>query len=129
VARRGTLFQHLPESGGEVNHRADDYAPDVAHSVEIESDSLLAEALGATELDVPSYHHQAADELGRELRAVAWSPDGVVEGIEAINRGFVIGVQWHAEGDAPENGRLFRSFVNAALRHDAARVDRVPVPA
>jgi gamma-glutamyl-gamma-aminobutyrate hydrolase PuuD len=53
----------------------------------------------------------------------------VVEGIEGINRGFVIGVQWHAEGDTPENGRLFRSFVKAAKAHDAARVDDVPIPA
>ncbi len=90
-------------------------------------DSLLAEALGATALDVPSYHHQAADELGRELRAVAWSPDGIVEGIEAINRGFVIGVQWYAEGETPEHGRLFRSFVKAASLHDAARAEHVPV--
>ena len=121
VARRGTLFQHLPDSGGAVNHRPGDYSTDVAHSVEIEPDSLLAEALGAVTLDVPSYHHQAADELGRELRAVAWSPDGVVEGIEAINRGFVIGVQWHAETETPESARLFRSFVKAAERHDMQR--------
>lgn len=99
----------------------------MAHSVEIEPDSLLADALGATRLDVPSYHHQAADELGRELRAVAWSPDGVVEGIEAVNRGFVIGVQWHAEGETPENGRLFRGFVKAAQRHAAARSEAEPV--
>jgi putative glutamine amidotransferase len=126
VARRGTLFQHLPESGGSVDHRPGDYGPEVAHSVEIEEDSLLAEALGATTLDVPSYHHQAADELGRELRAVAWSPDGVVEGIEAINRPFVIGVQWHAETEKPENARLFRTFVTAAERHDALRMEREP---
>lgn len=123
VGRRGTLFQHLPESGGAVDHRPSDYGPDVAHSVEIEPDSLLADALGATHLDVPSYHHQAADELGRELRAVAWSPDGVVEGIEAVNRDFVIGVQWHAEGETPENGRLFRAFVRAASRYSSARID------
>jgi putative glutamine amidotransferase len=127
VARRGTLFQHLPESGGEVDHRPSDYGPDVAHSVDIEPDSLLADALGATRLDVPSYHHQAADELGRELRAVAWSPDGVVEGIEAVNRDFAVGVQWHAEGETPENARLFRAFVKAAVRHDAALGDRVAV--
>ena len=128
VARRGTLFQHLPDSGGAVNHRPGDYSSDVAHSVEIEPDSLLGEALGAVRLDVPSYHHQAADELGRELRAVAWSPDGVVEGIEAINRGFVIGVQWHAETETPESARLFRSFVRAAERHDSAKFDPMPVP-
>jgi putative glutamine amidotransferase len=126
VARRGTLFQHLPESGGEVDHRPGDYGPDVAHAVEIEPDSLLAHALGATLLEVPSYHHQAADELGRELRAVAWSPDGVVEGIEAVNRDFVIGIQWHAQAETPQNGRLFRSFVKAAERHNAVASAAVP---
>jgi putative glutamine amidotransferase len=107
--------------------RPGDYGPDVAHSVEVEPGSLLAEALGVTLLEVPSYHHQAADELGRELRAVAWSPAGVVEGIEAVNRGFVIGIQWHAQAETPENGRLFRSFVKAATRHSAARSDAEPV--
>jgi hypothetical protein len=36
-------------------------------------------------------------------------------------------VQWHAEGETPEHGRLFRSFVQAATRHDFARADRIPV--
>ena len=126
IARRGTLFQHLPDSDSLVNHRPSDYGPDVAHSVEIEADSLLAEALGATRLDVPSYHHQAADELGRELRAVAWSPDGVVEGIEAINREFMIGIQWHAESETAENGKLFRSFVKAAGQRDSSPPEREP---
>jgi putative glutamine amidotransferase len=126
IARRGTLFQHLPDSGSEVNHRPGDYGPDVAHSVEVEPESLLAQALGATSLDVPSYHHQAADELGRELRAVAWSPDGVVEGIEAINRDFAIGIQWHAQNETPENSRLFRSFVKAAELHGSRQREREP---
>ena len=127
VARRGTLFQHLPDGGGEIAHRAGDYDPDVAHAVEIEQDSRLADALGTTALEVPSYHHQAADELGRELRAVAWSPDGVVEGIEAVNRDFVIGIQWHAQAESPENGRLFRSFVKVAERYRPAKTAREPV--
>jgi gamma-glutamyl-gamma-aminobutyrate hydrolase PuuD len=38
----------------------------------------------------------------------------------------LIGVQWHAEGDTPEHGRLFRSFVKAAKRHDSARTEREP---
>jgi putative glutamine amidotransferase len=126
VARRGTLFQHLPDGGGGVDHRPGDYGPDIAHSVEVEPDSLLAEALGTTLLQVPSYHHQAADELGRELRAVAWSPDGVVEGIEAVNRGFAVGIQWHAQTETPENGRLFGRFVKAARMHGLARREREP---
>jgi putative glutamine amidotransferase len=121
IARRGTLFQHLPDTEGALEHRQADYGPETAHSVEVEPDSQLAAALGVTTLDVQSYHHQAADELGRELRAVAWSPDGVVEGIEGINRGFVIGIQWHAQTETPENGRLFRSFVKAAASHTPER--------
>lgn len=129
VARRGTLFQHIPDTGSHVDHRPDDYADDVAHAVEIDADSLLAEALGTTEIEVNSYHHQAADELGRELRAVAWSPDGVVEGIEATNRDFAVGVQWHAQAfeDSPPQLKLFRCFVKAARRHAAARLGGEPV--
>jgi putative glutamine amidotransferase len=129
VARRGTLFQHLPDTGSAVDHRPHDYGGDVAHSVEIDADSLLCESLGTTDIEVNSYHHQAADELGRELRAVAWSPDGIVEGIEATNRDFVVGVQWHAQTneDVPAHARLFRSFVKAATRHEAARLGGEPV--
>ena len=109
-----------------MNHRPGDYGPDIAHSIEVEPDSILAQALGTTALEVPSYHHQAANELGRELRAVAWSPDGVVEGIEAINRDFTIGIQWHAQNESPANARLFRSLVNAAEKHDSLRREREP---
>ncbi|MDP9188430.1 MAG: gamma-glutamyl-gamma-aminobutyrate hydrolase family protein, partial [Actinomycetota bacterium] len=124
VARRGTLFQHLPETfGDEVTHRMGSYGPEVAHSVEIDDGSMLAECLGVERLDVNSFHHQAADELGRKLRAVAWSPDGVVEGIEATNREFVLGLQWHAEamGEEDWHQRLFTAFVAAAGRHEATR--------
>ena len=34
-------------------------------------------------LRVNSFHHQAVERLGDGLRAVAWAPDGTVEGIEA----------------------------------------------
>ena len=52
----------------------------------------LARSLGTTTLEVNSYHHQAADALGRGLRAVAWSPDGVIEGIEAPGRDLSVGI-------------------------------------
>ena len=44
-----------------------------------------------------SFHHQAVDRLGRGLRAVAWAPDGVIEGIEGDGRALYLGVQWHVE--------------------------------
>jgi putative glutamine amidotransferase len=127
IARSGTLFQDLATGGaGEVRHRRGHGEPNISHPVEIEPGSVLARALGTTDLTVNSFHHQASDQLGRGLRAVAWSPDGVIEGIEAPDRDFVVGVQWHAEAmeDEPAQ-RLFEAFVEACRAHDAG--GRVPV--
>ena len=121
IARSGTLFQDLPTRfGSDVKHRRTNGERHVSHPVEIDPDSVLARALGTTELTVNSFHHQASDQLGRGLRAVAWSPDGVIEGIEAPHRDFVVGVQWHAEAmeDEPAE-RLFEAFVEACRAHDA----------
>ena len=126
ISRSGTLFQDLPSRfGSEIRHRRGHGKPNISHQVEIAPDSVLARAVGTTELIVNSFHHQASDQVGRGLRAVAWSPDGVIEGIEAPNRDFVVGVQWHAEAmeDEPAE-RLFESFVEACRAHDAG--GRVP---
>ena len=117
VARGGTLFQDLPdEVGGDVAHRQQGIGPGAAHSIEVRGESRLAAVLGSAKVDVNSYHHQAPRELGRGLRAVAFAPDGVVEGLEDPGREFAIGVQWHAEADSglAENARLFAAFVEAA---------------
>jgi putative glutamine amidotransferase len=129
VARIGTLFQHVPERfGADIDHRQPGYGAAPAHSVEIEPGSTLARALGSTTVEVNSYHHQAADQVGRGLRAVAWSPDGLIEAVEAPGRDFVVGVQWHAEAMAPERpeqAALFRSFVQAAERYESQRDQQV----
>jgi putative glutamine amidotransferase len=125
IARSGTLYQHLPDRfGGAIEHRQMKGAsPGVAHEVEVEDGSVLAAALGCTRLEVNSFHHQSMSELGRGLRAVAWAPDGVVEGVEAPGSIFTVGVQWHAESmpDSAPQVRLFRSFV-AAATHRTARL-------
>jgi putative glutamine amidotransferase len=132
VALGGDLYQHLPEDpGGTVEHRkrkADD--PDTAHEVEVEPDTILAEALHREgTCHVNSFHHQAAHRIGRGLVPVARAPDGVIEGLELQDRDFVLGVQWHAEAmiDRPEQLALFEAFVQAAGRYDAppARVRKV----
>jgi len=129
VARRGTLFQHVPDRfGGDIDHRQPGYGATPAHAVEIDPESVLAQALGRTTVEVNSYHHQAADELGRGLRAVAWSPDGLIEAVEAPSRDFVVGVQWHAEAmapEVPEQAALFRAFAEAATRYETSR-ERLP---
>lgn len=117
IARGGTLFQHLPERFGRaIQHRQLAEGPASTHPVEIDPDSALAGALGCTELDVNSYHHQSTSGLGRGVRAVAWAPDGVVEAIEVPSGPFTVGVQWHAESmtSSPAHAKLFRAFVDSA---------------
>jgi len=118
VARGGTLHQHLP--GAPLNHRQEEPLETATHPVRIEPDSRLAEILGTTSIEVNSFHHQAIDQLGEGLRAIAWAPDGVIEAVEATDRTeFMIGVQWHAEGlwRSERHLALFREFVQAARGH------------
>lgn len=121
VYRSGSLVQHIESV---VNHEAGRKVP-IAHHVEINSDSRLAEILSEgnslqpTTVPVNSSHHQSADVIGDELRVVARSPqDGIVEAIEgASSDHFVLAVQWHPERsfDDDENSRkIFRALVEAA---------------
>jgi putative glutamine amidotransferase len=118
VWRSGTLVQHLESP---VNHRAERTVAR-AHRVRLEADSRLGRILGAApsgaELWVNSSHHQAVEEVGDGLRAVAWAEDGVVEAVEGVAPGqFVLAVQWHPERTfaEDENARsIFRAFLDAA---------------
>ena len=116
VAAGGTLRQHLGGPPTTLEHRQSEPPDQPTHGVRIEGGTLLASVLGSHSCLVNSFHHQAAKRIGRGLRAVAWSDDGVVEGLEAPRRAFVLGVQWHAECivDAPEHAALFEAFVDAA---------------
>jgi putative glutamine amidotransferase len=133
VYRSGSLIQHIPdflpeETRAKVNHEAGREVA-VAHAVEIEPGSKLAEIVNAegqrSEVQRPlvvpvnSSHHQAADVLGDGLRIVARCPDdGIIEAVEGTAPDhFVLAVQWHpersVEGDAASRA-IFRAFIDAA---------------
>jgi len=123
VARGGTLHQHLPDRPGvNIDHRQNGPGDRTTHPVEIMAGSHLAKLMGRRRAQVNSFHHQAVDHLGTGLRAVAWSPDGVIEGVEAPGRDFVVGVQWHAETlvHKREHANLFAGLVQAAARARSA---------
>ena len=116
VARGGTLIQHLPDVvGTDVEHRQRERAETLTHPIEVAPDSRLAGVLGWREGHVNSFHHQAVDELGRDLRVTARAPDGTVEAFEAPERPFLLAVQWHAEYLVgwPQHVPLFEAFVAA----------------
>jgi putative glutamine amidotransferase len=128
VSRGGTLVQHLPEAvGAQVAHRQAEPASQATHPVEISAGSRLATLMTNERPWVNSFHHQAIDSLGAGLRAVAWSEDGVVEGIEAPGDPFTVGVQWHAEclSAWPEQAALFSGLVDAATQHARLSAERV----
>jgi putative glutamine amidotransferase len=123
VARGGTLHQHLPDRPGvTIAHRQTEAGNVATHPVTIAAGSLLARTMKRRSTKVNSFHHQAVHRLGAGLRAVAWSPDGVIEGIEAPSRPFLIGVQWHVEIliDRPEHAALFSALVSAAAEYEGA---------
>jgi putative glutamine amidotransferase len=122
VARGGTLHQHLPDRAGvTLDHRQVKPGNVVTHGVTIAAGTKLARMMRRRRARVNSFHHQAVNRLGSGLRAVAWSSDGVIEGIEAPARDFLIGVQWHVECliDRPEHAALFSGLVTAAAAFEA----------
>ena len=74
--------------------------------------------MGADEVQVNSFHHQAIDRLGDGLRPVAWAAEGLIEGVEDPGRDFFVGVQWHAETltHRPEHAALFEGLVRSARK-------------
>lgn len=117
VARGGTLVQDLPAMRpSDIGHRQAQPGRIPTHAVSLRRDSRVASLLGRDTLLVNSFHHQAIDRLGRDLRVVGRAPDGVVEAIEATDGQFIIGVQWHAESlvENDEQQTLLQAFVRAA---------------
>lgn len=123
VALGGTLYRHIPgdiETVIQHDNPLPTHRAQMIHDIRAEPNSLLAKALGTTESQVNSMHHQAVDRLGEGLRIVAHAPDGVIEGIEHPDRRFVLGVQWHPEEiqSSPPMRRLFQHFVQTASNPD-----------
>jgi putative glutamine amidotransferase len=122
VARGGSLYQHLPDRAGALEHRQSGPSDEPTHAVEVALGTRTGRLLGAAQLEVNSFHHQAPDQLGAGLFATAWAADGVVEAVESTGERFVIGVQWHAEclADRAPEANLFAAFVEAAAEYDGS---------
>jgi putative glutamine amidotransferase len=123
VYRGGSLIQDIPALVKQpVSHEADDGKPPARHTVRIEEGSLIARLAGGSEMDVNSYHHQSIERPGRNLRPVAYAPDGVIEAVEDTTGRFLVGVQWHPERgwkDDPFAKKLFTTFIDQArLRYN-----------
>ncbi len=101
----GTLVQHITAPGHTKEF----------HPVTLDADCRTATAMGSIRpTRCHSYHHQALDRVADELRVVGRHVDGTVEAVEAANRTWVVGVQWHPEDSADvdaEQQRLFDHLI------------------
>ena len=103
VVRGGTLHRHLPEVFGEsVAHRRPPRET-TRHPVQVEADAHIVQAMGASQVTIVSWHHQAVGRLGKGLRPVAWAEDGVIEAMELDGNPNLLAVQWHPELSAAED--------------------------
>jgi len=112
VVAGGSLIQDIPSQvGTKVVHRGNN----VYHWVEIEQDSFLAKILGTGRVYVYSNHHQAVKDVGKGLKIVARSDDGVVEALERVDAKFGLFVQWHPEltDDADHQNAIYGALVRA----------------
>jgi putative glutamine amidotransferase len=129
VAAGGTLVQDIPTSKPTDLAHSVTSRPDAdCHEIRVEPGSRLARALGPSvesscACRVNSRHHQSVGRLGGGLVASATAPDGIVEGIEAPDAPFCVGVQWHPENfwRTGEFRPLFEAFVDAARERLAQR--------
>lgn len=118
VFKGGTLWQDLPSDFEEaLEHHPEGPHDAVVHAIEViaETDSI-SNHLNGDDVQVNSRHHQAVKDLGDGVRALAQSPDGVVEvlALQAENW-WVKGVQWHPENllHLDVQRKLWREFLEA----------------
>ncbi len=131
VVMGGTLIQDIySEYPTTIDHR-ESYKRKIrdflAHDIAIEPGTRLHELVGQDRVWVNTSHHQSIDKVGDGLIATAWSPDGIVEGIEAPDHYFMVAVQCHPEELWRKHAwarKLFSEFVEAAseAKHGARRL-------
>ncbi|MFD6432915.1 gamma-glutamyl-gamma-aminobutyrate hydrolase family protein [Streptomyces venezuelae] len=105
VALGGTLIQHM-------DGHVEGIGVFGTHTVKPVPGTLYESIVPDASTDVPTYHHQAVDRLGRDLVVSAYAEDGTVEAVELPHPAWALGVQWHPE--MGEDARVMAALVRAA---------------
>lgn len=84
-----------------------------AHQIQINKNSKLYEILKKEKITVNSRHNYAIKRT--TLTTSSYSEDKIIESIEAKNKKFFIGVEWHPESlENEESKQLFDYFIKKA---------------
>ncbi len=98
IVRGGSMIQFLPavDRKNAIEHRKLG-KEEVRHPITLVGDSIAAKVVGHAEVLGNSSHKQSVGRVGKGLRVIATSPDGVIEGVEDPSFPLWLGVQWHPE--------------------------------
>ena len=110
MALGGKVQQDISDVA-QIRHSQDADRSEPTHSVTIEPDSTLFNIYNKEKLFVNSFHHQAVCDPGERFRVTARSADSIIEAIESREYKSILGVQWHPECMAAEDGSPIFSWL------------------
>lgn len=112
----GTLYQDIKEELKQEHHQDHPY-DHFWHLVDITPGSPLSDILGKKDIEVNSIHHQAIHDVAPDLKVMATTEQGLVEGLYLPGKKYLLGIQWHPEYmyKTDENSqKIFASLVEAS---------------
>lgn len=84
---------------------------ELVHFVNIDKNSKLYKIIGKEKIQVNSKHSYCINRVNN-MKISAYSEDGIIEAIEAENKKFTLGVQWHPEELLDENmEKIIKAFI------------------
>ena len=113
-SKYGTRIDHRPPENNTFEKRTDP-----VHLLVVEEGSRLHGIVGDSLEFVNSVHHQAIARVAPILTAVAWSPDGLVEGVERTGMPWQSAYQFHPEALRHTDGafqKLYQNLVDDGVR-------------
>ena len=141
VAAGGSLVQDIPTEfqspqgwgskyGTRIDHRPPENStyetrPDPVHLLVVEEGSRLHDIVGDSLEFVNSVHHQAIARVAPILTAVAWSPDGLGEGVERTGMPWQAAYQFHPEALRHTDGafqKLYQNLVEDGVRYNSGEL-------
>lgn len=114
VALGGSIIQHID---GHRSELGDGETGFIDEDVDLFGNAMIARILGRTSVGVRSSHHQTIDKVGQGLDVTAHAQDGSIEAIEAPEKSWVVGLQWHPEevdANAEDRRKIFQALVAQA---------------
>ncbi len=114
VALSGSLYQDISEykKDNDIIHdqlKFNFTENDSVHEVTFANNSVLENLFGK-KVCTNSFHHQIIKNLGKGLRPIGFTGDGVIEAMISENHRFVLSVQWHPERSGDK--RLIKLFID-----------------